>query len=189
VLLRAKSLVPHGVNRVNKVSEGFEIVRASRAEAKATGVSHFLMTHTNSFKRHHELRRLLEESVGVLTVHDLTVDSAEDVQLGSELGLASPMPIPGGLGEQPEITPEIAAQIRAQLEQRWLADSIPALGGLTPRQAADDPTRRDDLQRLLESFITDYEQPSGALPPELSALFQMNPRNLAAELGIKLRVR
>jgi SEC-C motif len=165
-----------------------EIVRASRAEAKATGVDHFLMTHTNSFKRHHELRRLLEELVGALAMHDLTADGAEDVQLGSELGLASPMPFPGGLGEQPETTAEIAAQIREQLEQRWLADSIPALGGLTPRQAAGDPTRRDDLRRLLESFITDYEEPSAALPSELT-LFQMNPRNLAAELGIKLRVR
>jgi hypothetical protein len=29
---------------------------------------------------------------------------------------------------------------------------LPALAGLTPRQAAEDPTRREDLMRLLNSF-------------------------------------
>lgn len=37
-------------------------------------------------------------------------------------------------------------------EARWLDESIPALKGLTPRQAADDPTRRGDLIKLLDSF-------------------------------------
>lgn len=37
-------------------------------------------------------------------------------------------------------------------ETRWLDESIPALNGLTPRQAADDPTRRGDLIKLLDSF-------------------------------------
>ena len=37
-------------------------------------------------------------------------------------------------------------------EAAWLDESIPALRGLTPRQAAADPTRRDDLVRLLEEF-------------------------------------
>jgi hypothetical protein len=29
---------------------------------------------------------------------------------------------------------------------------LPALAGLTPRLAADDPTRREELVRLLDSF-------------------------------------
>ncbi|WP_328993247.1 hypothetical protein OG394_02950 [Kribbella sp. NBC_01245] len=33
-----------------------------------------------------------------------------------------------------------------------LDESIPALAGATPRQAAGDPTRRDDLIKLLDSF-------------------------------------
>lgn len=37
-------------------------------------------------------------------------------------------------------------------ERTWLDDSIPALEGFTPREAAADPTRRDDLLRLLSSF-------------------------------------
>ena len=37
-------------------------------------------------------------------------------------------------------------------EDQWLDESIPALDGLTPREAAADPTRRDDLVRLLDGF-------------------------------------
>lgn len=41
-------------------------------------------------------------------------------------------------------------------EQEWLDLPVPALSGLTPRQAADDPTRRDDLVRLLASCPDPY---------------------------------
>ncbi len=40
-------------------------------------------------------------------------------------------------------------------EEKWLDQQIPALAGQTPRQAANDPTRRDDLIRLLDSFPSD----------------------------------
>ena len=39
-----------------------------------------------------------------------------------------------------------------EYERKWLDESIPALGGATPREALDDPTRREDLIRLLDSF-------------------------------------
>lgn len=57
-------------------------------------------------------------------------------------------------------------------EQRWLDESVPALGGATPRQAAADPTRRDDLIRLLDSF------PDGDDPSQMSAT------RLRAALGL-----
>ena len=47
---------------------------------------------------------------------------------------------------------EIVAQVIREKEVAWLDESIPALGGLTPRQAADDPTRREDLMALLVEF-------------------------------------
>lgn len=43
-------------------------------------------------------------------------------------------------------------QWRDEHELAWCDESIPALAGLTPRQAADDPTRRENLERLLASF-------------------------------------
>ena len=55
------------------------------------------------------------------------------------------------LTEDPEIQAAIADHI-AQYETSWVDTPIPALRGLTPRQAAADPTRREDLERLLAEF-------------------------------------
>ena len=41
------------------------------------------------------------------------------------------------------------ADYTAKYETKWLDMELPALRGMTPRQAADDPTRREDLIRLL----------------------------------------
>ncbi|WP_422331504.1 hypothetical protein [Rhodococcus sp. (in: high G+C Gram-positive bacteria)] len=53
--------------------------------------------------------------------------------------------------EDPEIAAALDEHIRGYVQQ-WLDDSIPALGGHTPRECADDHTRRDELIRLLDSF-------------------------------------
>lgn len=64
-------------------------------------------------------------------------------------------PAGGGL-DLDALDPDDRAAIEEQLEafmreheDRWLDEEIPALGGATPRQAAEDPTRRGDLERLL----------------------------------------
>ena len=53
--------------------------------------------------------------------------------------------------EDPEVQAAIASHI-ARYETGWVDSPIPALHGLTPRQAAADPTRREDLERLLAEF-------------------------------------
>ena len=53
--------------------------------------------------------------------------------------------------EDPEIQAALADHI-ARYETSWVDSPIPALRGLTPRQAAADPTRREDLERLLAEF-------------------------------------
>lgn len=62
-------------------------------------------------------------------------------------------------GYDEDVSPEEAAALQAALdeyltayEDRWLDLPIPALGGATPREAADDPTRRGDLERLLREM-------------------------------------
>jgi hypothetical protein len=54
--------------------------------------------------------------------------------------------------EQRAAAEEVLTSFMRQAEDRWLDTSIPALGGATPREAADDPTRRDQLVRLLDTF-------------------------------------
>jgi len=46
-----------------------------------------------------------------------------------------------------------------EYETKWVDEPIPALKGHTPRQAADDPTRRGDLIRLIDSFPADDGTP------------------------------
>lgn len=53
--------------------------------------------------------------------------------------------------DDPAIAAALDEYIR-KYERQWVEDSIPALEGFTPREAFADPTRRDDLIRLLDSF-------------------------------------
>jgi SEC-C motif-containing protein len=52
----------------------------------------------------------------------------------------------------PEISDDDLDRIRDQMEDRWIAEHVPAFEGMTPRQAVDDPTRRDDVIKLIDSF-------------------------------------
>jgi len=61
--------------------------------------------------------------------------------------------IPSGFaGGQPEIDAETRDEIMAVMENKWISEPVPALGGLTPIEAVADPTRRDDVLRLIDSF-------------------------------------
>ena len=53
--------------------------------------------------------------------------------------------------DDPEVA-EVLKQFVLTHEQAWLDEPIPALSGVTPREAAADPTRRPDLVRLLDSL-------------------------------------
>jgi hypothetical protein len=66
-----------------------------------------------------------------------------------------------------------------KMERRWCEEPVPALSGLTPRQAAADPTRRETLERLLASF----EDRSG-LVPESATTMTMRPARLRVLLGL-----
>ena len=68
---------------------------------------------------------------------------------------------------------EVLEKFVRQHEERWVDEHIPALGGVTPREAVDDPTRRDELIRLLDSF-DDYPSMPGT----------MNVDNLRRALGL-----
>ncbi len=58
----------------------------------------------------------------------------------------------GEFADETEMLSRLNAELSRQAQSRWLDDNVPALGGLTPRQAAADPTRREQLERLLSEF-------------------------------------
>jgi hypothetical protein len=78
---------------------------------------------------------------------------------------------PSELEGMPEIKEAVAEHMR-RYEEQWLDLSIPALEGLTPRQAADDPTRRENVLQLLATF------------PETDDPLKMSPSRLRDALGL-----
>ena len=61
-------------------------------------------------------------------------------------------PPTGGVDVNDPAIRAVLADHIAGMERRWLDESIPALGGRTPREAADDPIGREELTRLLASL-------------------------------------
>lgn len=58
---------------------------------------------------------------------------------------------------------EIESRVLQQHYQRWLDEQVPALSGVTPRQAAADPSLRPRLVALLKDFENRSQRGSGAL--------------------------
>ena len=78
---------------------------------------------------------------------------------------------------RPDLDPamrQVLADFVGEHERRWLDESIPALGGRTPREAARDPVGREELEHLLDSF----PQPG---PDDVGA---MNLQRLRDALGL-----
>jgi hypothetical protein len=91
-------------------------------------------------------------------------------EVGDEVLHATLEFLPSPTSPRP-LVPAALEEFIGQYEQAWLDESIPALSGATPRQVAADPSRREDLVRLLASF------PAGGSG-------QMDPDRLRAASGL-----
>jgi len=67
-------------------------------------------------------------------------------------GIESVLADLGEGADMEQVQAGLQAELSRQAHTRWLDESIPALAGLTPREAAADPTRREQLERLLSEF-------------------------------------
>jgi hypothetical protein len=109
-----------------------------------------------------------------MTVLDDSRRPVHDAREAAEL--AKQLPISGSDALDPD-DPALAAfldEFILDYETKWLDEPIPALDGHTPRQAADDPTRRADLVKLLDSF------PAGDI-----GRGAMDPDRLRTALGLR----
>lgn len=94
-------------------------------------------------------------------------------------GLGAGAPASGlSLPPQP-VAPEVRAAVEAHIaraEEQWCDESVPALGGATPREAAADPIGRESLVRLIASFPEpDPDGPAmGLRPARLRALLGLD---------------
>lgn len=111
-----------------------------------------LRVEANSEKRIDRVLATLARLDPAMTVLDDSRQPLRDAREAAEL--AKQMPI-SGEDELDLDDPELAALLNEfvrDYETKWLDEPIPALDGHTPRQAADDPTRRGDLIKLLDTF-------------------------------------
>ncbi len=81
---------------------------------------------------------------------------------------------------------QLQAELKRQAQAGWLDEHIPALDGLTPREAAADPTRREQLERLLAEFeAMDRAGPGQAAGlPDGFVAFNYDVAALRHELGL-----
>jgi len=138
-------------------SESVEVDGRTWVRGSATVDGPELVVTANSEARFRRLRRLVESAVpGLQLVSETTAPAADVIAArGEGAPLPPPQPLPA------ETADAVAAFLREQ-EDRWVDERIPALGGLTPRQAAADPTRREQLEALLHEFDR-HPPPPGAL--------------------------
>jgi hypothetical protein len=132
-----------------------------------------LVVETNSAPRFDRLLGTLREQIaGDLEVVEEERLTLSELQARSRAGDSSVGPAAGPMDLEampPEVASAMEDLIRKQ-EAAWLDDHIPALGGRTPREGADDPTRRQDLVALLNQFDSYGEAPPGAMTFDISRL-------------------
>lgn len=120
-----------------------------------------LSAESNSTRRADALRSRLERHLRGLVVHRLREESSQEAMLSA----AKEARTRGPAAPPAAIPPEIRAAVREMREAHmtaWMDETIPALGGLTPRQAAASKRSRDALDLLLR----DIEHHEGQLPAE-----------------------
>lgn len=88
---------------------------------------------------------------------------------------------PIDVAAHPELAQAMEEFIR-RAEVNWVDETIPALGGLTPREAAADRAARPELEALLDDMAWQQRRAGGG-----SGL--MDPTQVRALLGIPERSR
>jgi hypothetical protein len=133
-----------------------------------------LVVSANSDARAEEAERLVALALpgAVLVERDhrtlgelMEAGDGDDPQAGGGPALPGPSP------DDPELVAFLTRHVR-DYEERWLDLDIPALGGRTPREAAQDPVGRHELERLI-----------GSMPPATDPT-QMDPARLRRLLGL-----
>lgn len=116
-----------------------------------------LRLETNSRERADRLRGLAEAKLGALVTFRVREHSDPVAQIakgGRPAGPAAREPMP------PEAL-EMVRQMQAEHYRRWVDEEIPALGGLTPREAAK---RKGAARKQLELLLAEFENAEARRP-------------------------
>ncbi len=106
-----------------------------------------LEIQTNSAERLRRLERLVRSAAPGARLLGREQRTAEEAMASPDAaGAAPPTDLP------PEAVAGALEAYMAEQEERWIDEPVPALGGLTPRQAAADQACRLELEALLDDF-------------------------------------
>ena len=132
-----------------------------RVLATVTVTPRRLAVETVSRQRRHACSRRLEQVLGA----HIQREGVETKSMAEALREPGPPP-----GPKPEpLPPEVIAELEERMIRQWLDESIPALGGLTPREAAQTAKGRKLLAELFDYFDRTKEQhptPPGMFSPD-----------------------
>lgn len=109
-----------------------------------------LVVETNSAERLDRVLASLQNIGGLEFLEEERIDLSS-IRGVATTGTLDSLATSGDIEPSPEVFNTLRRYVREK-EDAWLDERIPALGGLTPRQAAADPTRREDLAALLNEF-------------------------------------
>ena len=112
-----------------------------------------LVVETTSRRRADACRHRLKELLGD-RVEFANLERKDLEQMMREPGPAGPL-------EPVELPPEALAEIEEKMLRQWIDESIPALGGMTPREAVETPEGR---QKVLD-LLADFEEMRKGMPP------------------------
>jgi hypothetical protein len=125
-----------------------------------------LVVDVNSEKRATKIRGEIERRLGILAVHQKTVaqDPAEALKKTNRTGTDPRSSEPASEQVGPEVTEALRAEMQRWAEN-WIYQKVPALGGLTPLEAVDDPDGREVIESLLLQWDRQNEKLAG---PEIA---------------------
>src|SRR6266536_210760 len=107
-----------------------------------------LEIETNSEERLRRLERMVHAAVPDVRLLSREQRTPEEAMEGGDPG---PEPVPPTDLPFEEVAGALEA-FMAEQEERWVDEPVPALGGLTPRQAVADQASRPALESLLDDF-------------------------------------
>ena len=110
-----------------------------------------LALETNSVERADEHRARLEQAAGALLRHR----SREHEDPAGALEQGGPSSQRQSDDFPPEVVAQVVREYKEQHYARWTDEPVPALSGLTPREAASRPESRQALERLLRQIEHD----------------------------------
>ena len=134
-----------------------------------------LVIETNSIARADTLRAQVEAACEAFVTHTSRAQGELDPELTTAMHVGPQVAAGGG------VPPELAAKITREFKQKhyatWPDIGIPALDGLTPREAAQ---RGGDVRKELEAVLRDLEHHEASLPQDT----RFDISHLRTELGM-----